>query len=90
MMRRLARSGVIYAPVAFLTLASAAMACNGCGCRGGPGYRLASGNCVSWAQHEKHKAAGDFPQGARCEHPEGCSLETPQGVKLLEPSVVKN
>ncbi len=63
--------------------ASSAYACEGCSCRGGPGYRLPNGNCVSWAQHERHRAAGDFPAGAHCEHPQGCRLESSQGVKLL-------
>jgi hypothetical protein len=89
-MRRFARSVVICAAIALSMLNSVAIACDGCGCRGGPGYRLPNGSCVSWAQHEKHKAAGDFPPGARCEHPQGCSLETPQGVKLLEPGAIKN
>jgi hypothetical protein len=60
-----------------------AQSCTGCSCKGGPGYRLASGKCVSWAQHEKFKGIGDFPAGASCEHPEGCSLETTKGVKRL-------
>jgi len=74
---------VVFATVAFLSSALDVVACDGCGCRGGPGYRLPSGNCASWAQHEKHKASGDFPPGSQCEHPQGCRLETPQGVKLL-------
>jgi len=24
--------------------------CRGCGCRGGPGYRLANGKCASWGR----------------------------------------
>ena len=24
--------------------------CSGCGCRGGPGYRTASGRCASWGR----------------------------------------
>lgn len=60
-----------------------AQSCSGCSCHGGPGYRLANGKCVSWAQHEKHQSVGDFPAGAACEHPEGCRLETPRGVKSL-------
>lgn len=69
--------------IGLMSFSSAAVACDGCGCRGGPGYRLPTGQCVSWAQHEKHKALGDFPSGSHCEHPQGCQLETPQGVKLL-------
>ncbi|MCW2318858.1 hypothetical protein M2322_004427 [Rhodoblastus acidophilus] len=81
---------MVVRPLSWLLIVSAlilclasAYACEGCGCRGGPGYRLANGNCVSWAQHEKHKTGGDFPVGAHCEHPQGCRLETLQGVKLL-------
>ena len=37
--------------VAFLMICSEALlACSGCGCRGGPGYRGADGRCVGWAQ----------------------------------------
>jgi hypothetical protein len=89
-MRQFVRFAGTIAAMASLALSSAAMACDGCSCRGGPGYRLPNGNCVSWAQHERHKAAGDFPQGSKCEHPQGCRLETPQGVKLLETGAVKN
>lgn len=67
----------------FLLDISGGSACEDCGRRGGPGYRLPSGHCASWAQHERQKAAGDFPAGARCEQPQGCRLETSQGIKLL-------
>lgn len=72
--------------VAILALAITqprAESCTGCSCKGGPGYRLANGKCVSWAQHQKHQSSGDFPAGASCEHPEGCRLETQGGVKRL-------
>lgn len=37
--------------VATLTAPSVAEAgCRGCGCRGGPGIRLANGRCASWRQ----------------------------------------
>jgi hypothetical protein len=37
--------------VAFLIACSeAVLACSGCGCRGGPGYRSPDGRCVGWAQ----------------------------------------
>lgn len=67
----------------FLLNVSEGCACQGCGCRGGPGYRLPSGQCASWKQHERNTATGDFPAGARCEQPQGCRLETSQGVRLL-------
>lgn len=69
--------------------ATSAQAADGCSSRGGPGYRLTNGKCVGWAQHEKHKAIGDFPIGAACEHPNGCGLETADGVKRLERGEVK-
>lgn len=69
--------------------AGATFAESGCSSRGGPGYRLANGKCVSWAQHERHKTIGDFPAGAACEHPAGCTLETGAGVKRLQHGEVK-
>lgn len=33
--------------------ASSALACEGCGCRGGPGYRGPDGRCVGWARLNK-------------------------------------
>ena len=74
---------------AVLLIPSFAHASEGCSSRGGPGYRLTNGKCVSWAQHEKHKAVGDFPAGAACEHPNGCTLETSVGVKRLEHGALK-
>lgn len=76
--------------VVALLASSIAHASDGCSSRGGPGYRLANGKCVSWAQHEKHKAIGEFPAGAACEHPNGCTLETNAGTKRLERGEVKS
>ncbi|SHG75803.1 hypothetical protein SAMN02745157_4769 [Kaistia soli DSM 19436] len=36
--------------VIVLAVVHEADACQGCGCRGGPGYRAPNGRCVSWAQ----------------------------------------
>lgn len=47
------RNGLLF-PLASLIILSVdsqrtqAQACSGCGCRGGPGYRAPSGQCVSW------------------------------------------
>jgi hypothetical protein len=30
--------------------AASAQQCQGCGCKGGPGYRAANGRCVGWAE----------------------------------------
>lgn len=27
--------------------------CRGCGCRGGPGHRLANGKCASWGRRRR-------------------------------------
>lgn len=40
----------VAAIIAFLAIIQQAEACEGCGCRGGPGYRGPNGRCVSWAQ----------------------------------------
>ena len=34
--------------VLILLSTTAALACSGCGCRGGPGYRGRDGKCVGW------------------------------------------
>jgi hypothetical protein len=34
--------------VLMLLSTTAALACSGCGCRGGPGYRGPDGKCVGW------------------------------------------
>ncbi len=34
--------------VAIFLGATTALACQGCGCRGGPGYRGPDGKCVGW------------------------------------------
>lgn len=39
------------------------MACKGCGCRGGPGYRGPNGKCVGW--DDLIKICGDPPM-TRC------------------------
>lgn len=75
--------------VALSSCAIAGPAADGCSSRGGPGYRLANGKCVSWAQHEKHTTIGDFPVGAACEHPDGCSLQTKAGLKRLQRGEIK-
>ena len=36
------------AAVAIFLGATTALACQGCGCRGGPGYRGPDGKCVGW------------------------------------------
>jgi hypothetical protein len=46
-----------------------AVACDGCGCRGGPGYRGPDGHCVGWAK--LNKICGSPP--TRCAY-EGAGL----------------
>lgn len=31
-----------------VAMSSVDLACRGCGCRGGPGYRLPNGRCAGW------------------------------------------
>ena len=81
--------GVAIVATALALAPVSAFAEQGCSSRGGPGYRLPTGKCVSWAQHEKHKSLGDFPDGASCEHPEGCVLDTPAGKKRLNTGEVR-
>jgi hypothetical protein len=55
----------VFALTACLLLAggTAAEACQGCGCRGGPGYRGPNGSCVGWKQ--LNKVCGS-PPTTRC------------------------
>lgn len=41
---------LIAATIAFGLSLQGAAACEGCGCRGGPGYRGPDGHCVGWAR----------------------------------------
>jgi hypothetical protein len=50
--------------VLLIAVSAPAAACKGCGCRGGPGWRDAAGECVGWARMKK--ACGDPPDSARC------------------------
>lgn len=45
----------------------------GCACRGGPGYRLPTGKCASWAQHRKFEGRGGYPAGTSDERGLVCS-----------------
>jgi hypothetical protein len=76
--------------VAILLLAGAAsaLACSGCGCRGGPGYRGPDGRCVGYANLKR--VCGDPPE-TKCikegfpaiEAPdcEGCSCKGGPGFR---------
>jgi hypothetical protein len=62
---------LIFATAALgLSLENAA-ACEGCGCRGGPGYRGPDGHCVGWAK--LNKICGNPPSPIRCMY-EGAGL----------------
>ncbi len=41
---------VALASLLSLIYGSTALACHGCGCQGGPGYRGPDGKCVSWSK----------------------------------------
>lgn len=41
---------LLLAVVFFVASSEALLACTGCGCRGGPGYRGPDGRCVGWKQ----------------------------------------
>jgi len=53
-----------------MILSTAVYACDGCGCRGGPGYRGADGQCVGW--RDLVKKCGS-PLTSRC-NAEGSNL----------------
>jgi len=53
--------------VGLMSQAGGAAACEGCGCRGGPGYRGPSGRCVGWS--DIGRVCGS-PPSSRCT-PEG-------------------
>ena len=40
-----------------------AQVCSGCSCRGGPGFRLPSGECSSWKQNEHYCDGACYPTG---------------------------
>lgn len=49
--------------IAAIFTASPVLACEGCGCRGGPGYRGADGRCVGWKDLAKKCGS---PPTSRC------------------------
>lgn len=59
-------SAIIYAAIISTTV----YACDGCGCRGGPGYRGSDGQCVGW--RDLAKKCG-LPPTSRC-NAEGSNL----------------
>ena len=48
-------------------IALPASACDGCSCRGGPGYRLPNGKCSSWKQHASYCNGACYPPGTNNE-----------------------
>jgi hypothetical protein len=42
-------AAICFISVAAFAQAASAQYCEGCGCKGGPGYRAANGRCVGWA-----------------------------------------
>lgn len=69
--------------IAFLAIviANPALACSGCGCAGGPGYRMPSGKCASWAQFKSNCNGSCFPTGTVNETG-GLMLRVPPPVGL--------
>ncbi len=66
-----------------------ALACDGCGCRGGPGYRGPDGHCVGWAK--LNKVCGNPPDPARCAYEGGINpaLATLPALKNTNPLGVR-
>ena len=65
-------------PIIALTLlliASPALACKGCGCRGGPGYRGPDGRCVGFAALD---ATCGVPPETRCTKEGAAKVEEPE------------
>ena len=57
------RAAIMFIVVIGQCSATAAFACSGCGCRGGPGYRGPNGQCVGWDR--LHRICGS-PPTTRC------------------------
>ncbi len=71
--------------VAFLVACSdAVLACSGCGCRGGPGYRGPDGRCVGWSQ--LNSKCGN-PPTSRCTYEGSGQVATPPGAPAQGPYV---
>jgi hypothetical protein len=49
--------------------AAAQEVCHGCGCKCGPGFRLPTGHCASWAEHWRYTRKGGYPSGTVDELP---------------------
>src|ERR1700730_12690402 len=54
--------------------ATAALACQGCGCRGGPGYRGPVGKCVGWTISRLAPPIYYRGRGAEGGHPQTASI----------------
>jgi hypothetical protein len=70
--------------IVLIACGTAAEACSGCGCRGGPGYRAPNGRCVGWA--DIGRICGS-PPSRNCtpEGPNaGAAEAADHGVKALE------
>ena len=70
--------------ISLALLASPAAACDGCGCRGGPGYRAPDGRCVGWSDIGRKCGS---PPTTRCaaEGPNAGADDAAQhGVKAIE------
>jgi len=68
---------MIRAAVIALTLsliAVSAWACQGCGCKGGPGFRGPNGRCVGWSDLDR--VCGSPPE-TRCSHEGLPKIEEP-------------
>lgn len=59
----------------FVACSEIALACSGCGCRGGPGYRGPDGRCVGWAQ--LNNVCG-HPPASRCKYEGKQEVATPK------------
>ena len=67
--------------VGLLCVSQGAFACSGCGCAGGPGYRMPSGKCASWVQFKSACNGACFPVGTVDERG-GLMLRVPPPVGL--------
>ena len=72
------RTAITIFLVIALSSATTALACTGCGCRGGPGYRGPNGQCVGWAR--LNKICGNPPTTR-------CTAEGPAHPPTAKPAV---
>ena len=63
------RSIAVVLLIMLLGPAAAQDHCTGCSCKCGPGYRLPTGRCASWAEHRRYMKDGGYPEGTRDELP---------------------